>query len=128
MIRPSTYSCCESYGCYYNKEKMSKFWNSFGFIFEYQTPRVVTLRHYKLGIFRLILQSCILAFIFIFQLWYKKGYQSFSDVEASVTTKVNKTFKYTFIIASFKVILKYLVVKYYYFLYVGERSSIFDDF
>ena len=59
-----------------------------GFIFEYQTPRVVTIRHYKLGIFRLILQMCILTFIFVFQLWYKKDYQAFSEVEASVTTKV----------------------------------------
>ena len=59
-----------------------------GFLFEYQTPRVVTIRHYKLGIFRLILQLCILTFIFVVQLWYKKGYQAFAEVEASVTTKV----------------------------------------
>ena len=60
-----------------------------GFIFEYETPRVVTIRHYKLGLFRLILQLCILTFIFVFQLWYKQGYQAYCDVEASVTTKVN---------------------------------------
>ena len=71
----------------------SKFWKCFGFIFEYHTPRLVTVRHYKLGIFRLILQICILAFIFIYQLWYMKGYQRFSDVEASVITKVTINIK-----------------------------------
>ena len=67
---------------------MREFLEILGFIFEYQTPRVVTIRHYKLGIFRLLLQLCILAFILIFQLWFKKGYQTFAEVEASVTTKV----------------------------------------
>ena len=60
----------------------------FGFLFDHETPRVVTIRHYKLGIFRMILQVCILAFIFIYQLWYDKGYQAFSEVQSSVTTKV----------------------------------------
>ena len=67
---------------------MWKILSCLGFIFEYQTPRVVTIRHYKLGIFRLILQLGIMTFIVVFQLWYKKGYQTFSEVEASVTTKV----------------------------------------
>ena len=65
-----------------------------GVIFEYHTPRVVTIKHYKLGIFRLVLQLCILLFIFVFQLWFKKGYQTFSEVEASVTTKVRWQFNF----------------------------------
>ena len=56
--------------------------------FEYETPKVVTVKNVPMGILRLIMQSCALCFLVIYQLWYSRGYQTFIDVEASVTTKV----------------------------------------
>ena len=57
---------------------------------EYETPRVVTVRHIPLGILKLVMQVCVLAFVLVFQLWHAKGYQTFAQVESSVTTKVLK--------------------------------------
>ena len=37
---------------------------------------------------RLLLQTTVIAFVVIYQLWYARGYQEFAEVEASVTTKV----------------------------------------
>ena len=56
--------------------------------FEYETPKVITVKNVPMGILRLLLQTIIISFIAIFQLWYSRGYQTFLDVEASVTTKV----------------------------------------
>ena len=58
------------------------------FLFEYETPRVVTIHHIPLGILRLVLQTSVFAFVLLYQLWYSKGYQSFDIVASSVTTKV----------------------------------------
>ena len=55
---------------------------------EYETPRVVTVRHIPLGILKLVMQISVLAFVLVFQLWHAKGYQTFAQVESSVTTKV----------------------------------------
>ena len=55
---------------------------------EYETPRVVTVRHIPLRILKLMMQICVLAFVLVFQLWHTKGYQTFTQVESSVTTKV----------------------------------------
>ena len=55
---------------------------------EYETPRVVTVRHVPLKILKLVMQVCVLAFVLVFQLWHAKGYQTFAQVESSVTTKV----------------------------------------
>ena len=63
------------------------------YLFEYETPRVVTLRHVHLGILRLLLQVSVLAFVLLYQLWYTKGYQSFDVVSSSVTTKVSTGFR-----------------------------------
>ena len=59
---------------------------------EYETPRVVTVRHIPLGILKLVMQVCVLAFVLVFQLWHAKGYQTFAQVESSVTTKVQIQF------------------------------------
>ena len=56
--------------------------------FEYETPKVVTVQNVPLGILRLLLQTTVIAFVVIYQLWYARGYQEFAEVEASVTTKV----------------------------------------
>ena len=62
---------------------------AFGSIFfEYETPKVVTVKNVPMGILRLSLQTSALCFLVLFQLWYARGYQTFLDVEASVTTKV----------------------------------------
>ena len=61
---------------------------------EYETPRVVTVRHIPLGILKLVMQVCVLAFVLVFQLWHAKGYQTFAQVESSVTTKVKMYFNY----------------------------------
>ena len=62
---------------------------AFGSImFEYETPKVVTVKNVPMGILRLILQTCALCFVVLYQLWYARGYQTFLDVEASVLTKV----------------------------------------
>ena len=67
----------------------SKTWhNNFFSLFEYETPKVVTVHKLPLGIFRRLLQLAIISFVVLYQLWYMKGYQEFADVEASVTTKV----------------------------------------
>ena len=55
---------------------------------EYETPRVITVRHVPLKILKLVMQVCVLAFVLVFQLWHAKGYQTFAQVESSVTTKV----------------------------------------
>ena len=56
--------------------------------FEYETPKVVTIQNVPLGILRLLLQSLVIAFVVLYQLWYARGYQEFAEVESSVTTKV----------------------------------------
>ena len=56
--------------------------------FEYETPKVVKVRNVPLGIARLILQTCIIIFVLVYQLWYARGYQEFTVVETSQTTKL----------------------------------------
>merc|ERR1712141_282820 len=46
---------------------------------EYETPRVVTVRHIPLGILKLVMQISVLAFVLVFQLWHAKGYQTFAQ-------------------------------------------------
>ena len=43
--------------------------------FEYETPKVVTIQNVPLGILRLMLQLCVIAFVVVYQLWYARGYQ-----------------------------------------------------
>ena len=62
--------------------------DNFFSLFEYETPKVVTVHKLPLGIFRRLLQLAIISFVVLYQLWYMKGYQEFADVEASLTTKV----------------------------------------
>ena len=59
-----------------------------GAFFEYETPKVVTVKNIPLGILRLCLQVMVIVFVVFYQLWYARGYQEFAEVEASVTTKV----------------------------------------
>ena len=56
--------------------------------FEYETPKVITVKNVPMGILRLILQSAVLAFLLIYQLWYSGGYQENTVGESSLTTKI----------------------------------------
>ena len=58
------------------------------FLFEYETPKVITVKNVPMGILRLVLQTIVIAFVVLYQLWYARGYQNFIDVDASVRTKV----------------------------------------
>lgn len=57
--------------------------------YEYDTPKLVRVRHVPLGILKLVMQIVVLAFVLVYQLWHANGYQTFAQVESSVTTKVN---------------------------------------
>ena len=57
-------------------------------IFEYETPKAVIVKNYPMGVLRLVLHTSCLCFIFLYQLWYARGYQEFAGVEKSLTTKV----------------------------------------
>lgn len=56
--------------------------------FEYETPKVVTIQNVPLGILRILLQTLVICFVVVYQLWYARGYQEFAEVESSVTSKV----------------------------------------
>jgi hypothetical protein len=66
----------------------------FSTFFEYETPKVVTVQNVPLGILRLLLQILVVSFVVFYQLWYARGYQEFTEVEASVTTKVKGFSRY----------------------------------
>ena len=57
-------------------------------IFEYDTPKVVTVKNIPMGIIRLLTQTICIFFLVFYQLWYFRGYQGFCDVESSLTAKV----------------------------------------
>ena len=60
----------------------------FGYIFAYESPKVVKVKNVPLGILRLILQTIVICFVLVYQLWWARGYQEFDPVKASITTKV----------------------------------------
>lgn len=56
--------------------------------FEYDTPHIVHIKSKKVGIFSRFVQMVILAYVIGYVIVYKKGYQNFSDINSSVTTKL----------------------------------------
>ena len=56
--------------------------------FEYETPKVVTVKNVPMGLLRLIVHNVVIIFVVVYQLWWARGYQAFGEVEASITTKV----------------------------------------
>ena len=58
------------------------------FIFEYETPKVITVKNIPMGIIRLLTQTICICFLVFYQLWYTGGYQGFCDVKSSLTAKV----------------------------------------
>merc|ERR1719471_1221726 len=57
-------------------------------LIEYETPKVVTVHNVSIGILRRSLQLFVVLYVGLYQLWYAQGYQEFSSVESSTTTKV----------------------------------------
>ena len=58
------------------------------FVFEYETPKVITVKNVTMGILRLILQTSVIAFVVLYQLWYARGYQTFLEVDNCERNKV----------------------------------------
>ncbi|XP_055331003.1 P2X purinoceptor 4-like isoform X2 [Paramacrobiotus metropolitanus] len=56
--------------------------------FEYDTPKIVHIRSFKVGILYRFVQLVIIAYIIGVVMVYKKGYQEFDNVESTVTSKV----------------------------------------
>ena len=57
----------------------------FQWIFEYETPKVITINNVPLGILRLLLQSACISFIVFYQLWLSRGYQDVYQLQESST-------------------------------------------
>jgi len=58
------------------------------YVIEYETPKVVTVHNVSIGLIRRGLQILVVLYVTLYQLWYAQGYQEFSTVESSTTTKV----------------------------------------
>ena len=56
--------------------------------FEYETPKVITVKNVPMGILRAMIVMSTMSFLLYAQLYVGRGYQSFCDSESSVTTKV----------------------------------------
>ena len=61
------------------------------YVIEYETPKVVTVHNVSIGLIRRGLQLLVVLYVTLYQLWYAQGYQEFSTVESSTTTKVDET-------------------------------------
>ena len=53
-----------------------------------ETPKVVAVKSVPLGILRLTLNISLIAFVFLYEFWYARGYQNFTEVHSSTTVKV----------------------------------------
>jgi P2X purinoceptor 4 len=56
--------------------------------FEYKTPKIVHIKSKKVGILNRLIQISIIGYIIGYVIIFKKGYQEFSGIQSSVTTKV----------------------------------------
>jgi len=64
--------------------------------FEYNTPQLVRIRSKKIGLLHRTVELCIISYIVGYVIVYKKGYQEFSDIYSSVTTKLKGTVRPNF--------------------------------
>ena len=60
-------------------------------IFYNETAKVVRIKNVPLGILKITLQFSVISFVVVYQLWLARGYQEFSTVETSLTTKAKGT-------------------------------------
>ncbi|OQV12081.1 P2X purinoceptor 4 [Hypsibius exemplaris] len=58
------------------------------FLFNYETPRVITVHNYRVGLIYRCVQLCIVTYLLGYVFMWEKSYQEFASVESSVTTKV----------------------------------------
>ena len=58
------------------------------FLFEHETPKEVIVRNEPLGYVRLVLHTFTISFVVLYQLWYARGYQEFTEVESCLTMKI----------------------------------------
>ncbi|RXM95446.1 P2X purinoceptor 1 [Acipenser ruthenus] len=72
-----------------NAETMGRLSDCFSeFMFEYDTPRMVLVRHKKVGIVYRLIQLGVLAYIIGWVFMYEKGYQSVDSVVSTVSVKM----------------------------------------
>ena len=57
-------------------------------IFYSETAKVVTVKNVPLGILRLIVNLVLLVFVVVYEFWYSRGYQTFTEIQTSLTIKV----------------------------------------
>ncbi|XP_015906759.2 P2X purinoceptor 4 [Parasteatoda tepidariorum] len=57
-------------------------------LFEYYTPKIVLIKNKKVGVLNRVVQLSIISYIIGYAIIWNKGYQDFSTIESSVTTKV----------------------------------------
>ena len=67
------------------RPQLSKKMGHFQWVFEYETPKVITIQNVRLGILRLLLQSACISFIVFYQLWISRGYQDVYLLQESST-------------------------------------------
>ncbi|XP_034284646.1 P2X purinoceptor 4 [Pantherophis guttatus] len=60
----------------------------YNFLFEYDTPRIVSIKSRKVGFMNRLVQLAILAYVIGWVFVWEKGYQETDSVVSSVTTKV----------------------------------------
>ena len=53
-----------------------------------ETPKVVAVKSVPLGVLRIVLNISLVAFVFVYEFWYARGYQNFIEVHSSTTVKV----------------------------------------
>ena len=53
-----------------------------------ETPKVVSVKSVPLGILRLALNTSLVVFVFVYEFWYARGYQNFTEVHSSTTVKL----------------------------------------
>ncbi|XP_055338957.1 P2X purinoceptor 4-like [Paramacrobiotus metropolitanus] len=58
------------------------------FLFEYETPRLVTVRSCRVGVIYRIVQMCIVGYLIGYVFCYMRGYQDFEMAQSSVVTKI----------------------------------------
>ncbi|XP_055353255.1 P2X purinoceptor 4-like isoform X2 [Paramacrobiotus metropolitanus] len=58
------------------------------FLFQYETPRLVTVRSARIGIIYRVVQACIISYLIGYVFVYTKSYQEFDLAESSVVSKI----------------------------------------
>ena len=57
-------------------------------IFYSETTKVVAVKNVPLGMLRIIFNTALFAFVIVYEFWYARGYQTFTEVQTSLTLKI----------------------------------------